>query len=68
MKYAVLVLVTFSDLYVHSHSQDCVYWDNNKKTYGDFEVELVSTDNSPTFVRRNMLLRHVKVTQQEPTL
>ncbi|XP_041790791.1 receptor-type tyrosine-protein phosphatase C isoform X2 [Chelmon rostratus] len=39
---------------------DCVYWDKDQKTFEDFEVEVVSTDTSPTFITRNMLLRHVK--------
>ncbi|XP_065811804.1 receptor-type tyrosine-protein phosphatase C isoform X2 [Labrus bergylta] len=39
---------------------DCVYWDEDKKIFGDFEVEVASTDITPTFTTRNMLLRHVK--------
>lgn len=57
-------MVTCSKFYVHFLWQDCVYWDEDKKMFGDFEVELVSTDNSPTFITRNMLIRHVKVTPQ----
>uniref|UniRef100_A0A7N8Y9M7 protein-tyrosine-phosphatase n=1 Tax=Mastacembelus armatus TaxID=205130 RepID=A0A7N8Y9M7_9TELE len=29
---------------------DCVYWGNDKKVFGDFEVEVVNTDTSPTFI------------------
>lgn len=45
------------------HSQDCGYWGKDKKTFEDLEVDLVSTDKSPTFIIRSMLIRHVKVTQ-----
>lgn len=51
-----------------SQESDCVYWDKDKKTFGDFEVLVTSTDTSPTFIVRNMLIRHVKVTRQQPTL
>ncbi|KAL3047206.1 hypothetical protein OYC64_021430 [Pagothenia borchgrevinki] len=43
-----------------SEESNSVYWDKDKKTFGDFEVEVESTDTSPTFITRNMLLRHVK--------
>ncbi|KAK1897605.1 Receptor-type tyrosine-protein phosphatase C [Dissostichus eleginoides] len=43
-----------------SEESDSVYWDKDKKTFGDFEVEVESTDTSPTFITRIMLLRHVK--------
>uniref|UniRef100_A0A7N8X831 Receptor-type tyrosine-protein phosphatase C n=1 Tax=Mastacembelus armatus TaxID=205130 RepID=A0A7N8X831_9TELE len=39
---------------------DCVYWGNDKKVFGDFEVEVVNTDTSPTFICRTMLIHHVK--------
>ncbi|KAM7011950.1 receptor-type tyrosine-protein phosphatase C [Tautogolabrus adspersus] len=45
---------------------DCVYWDKDKKTFGDFEVEVVSTDITPTFTTRNMMLRHVKRKESRP--
>jgi len=55
-------------IYVHtlwntlcSQESDGVYWGEDKKTFGDFEVEVKSSDASPTVVSRNMLLRHVKV-------
>ncbi|CAK6975329.1 receptor-type tyrosine-protein phosphatase C [Scomber scombrus] len=40
--------------------EDSVYWDKEKKTFGEIEVEVTSTDISPTFVKRNMQIRHVK--------
>ncbi|KAK5869676.1 hypothetical protein PBY51_024378 [Eleginops maclovinus] len=43
-----------------SEESDSLYWDKDKKTFGDFEVEVTSTDTSPTFITRNMLLRYVK--------
>ncbi|XP_074490897.1 receptor-type tyrosine-protein phosphatase C isoform X2 [Sebastes fasciatus] len=49
-----------------SEKSDCVYWDKEKKTFGDFEVEVASTDTSPTFISRNMLLRHVKRKESRP--
>lgn len=39
-----------------------MYWDKEKKTFGDIEVEVTGTDTSPTFTSRSMLIRHVKVT------
>uniref|UniRef100_A0A667XMC8 Receptor-type tyrosine-protein phosphatase C n=1 Tax=Myripristis murdjan TaxID=586833 RepID=A0A667XMC8_9TELE len=36
------------------------YWDNEKKTFGDIEVELTATDTSPTFITRTMQIRHTK--------
>ncbi|XP_070816803.1 receptor-type tyrosine-protein phosphatase C [Chaetodon trifascialis] len=53
-------IVMLSDCSEGDKESDSVYWDKDKKTFGDFEVELVSTDTSPTFISRNMLLRHVK--------
>uniref|UniRef100_A0A671Y4V1 Receptor-type tyrosine-protein phosphatase C n=1 Tax=Sparus aurata TaxID=8175 RepID=A0A671Y4V1_SPAAU len=45
---------------------DSVYWDKDKKTFGEIEVEVASTDTSPTLITRNMLIRHVKVTLHRP--
>ncbi|KAI3368598.1 hypothetical protein L3Q82_025600 [Scortum barcoo] len=39
---------------------DGIYWDKDKKTFGDFEVTVASTETSPSFIVRNMLIRHVK--------
>uniref|UniRef100_A0A3B4GAX7 Receptor-type tyrosine-protein phosphatase C n=1 Tax=Pundamilia nyererei TaxID=303518 RepID=A0A3B4GAX7_9CICH len=39
---------------------DCIYWDKEKKSFGEIEVEVTSTDNSPNFIRRTMQIRHVK--------
>ncbi|XP_068175146.1 receptor-type tyrosine-protein phosphatase C isoform X2 [Antennarius striatus] len=41
-----------------------VYWD--EKTLEDFQVEVSSTDTTPTFIRRNMLIRHVKRKESRP--
>uniref|UniRef100_A0AAX7TF50 Receptor-type tyrosine-protein phosphatase C n=1 Tax=Astatotilapia calliptera TaxID=8154 RepID=A0AAX7TF50_ASTCA len=41
-------------------SEDCIYWDKEKKSFGEIEVEVTSTDNSPNFIRRTMQIRHVK--------
>ncbi|XP_074524941.1 receptor-type tyrosine-protein phosphatase C isoform X2 [Halichoeres trimaculatus] len=46
--------------------KDGVYWDKDKKIFGDFEVEVASTDITPTFTTRNMLLRHVKRKESRP--
>uniref|UniRef100_A0A8C3AVG1 Receptor-type tyrosine-protein phosphatase C n=1 Tax=Cyclopterus lumpus TaxID=8103 RepID=A0A8C3AVG1_CYCLU len=59
-------IVMLSDCSEGDKESDCVYWGKDKKTFGDFEVELASTDTSPTFISRNMLIRHVKVTQHRP--
>ncbi|KAL3977519.1 G protein-coupled receptor [Sarotherodon galilaeus] len=39
---------------------DCIYWDKEKKSFGEIEVEVTSTDNSPNFIRRTMQIRHAK--------
>lgn len=46
--------------------QDCVYWGTDKKTFGDFEVEVTSTETSPAFTSRTVTVRHGKVTHQQP--
>uniref|UniRef100_A0A671Y679 Receptor-type tyrosine-protein phosphatase C n=1 Tax=Sparus aurata TaxID=8175 RepID=A0A671Y679_SPAAU len=45
---------------------DSVYWDKDKKTFGEIEVEVASTDTSPTLITRNMLIRHVKRKESRP--
>lgn len=62
----LLLVHVMGDSCVTSSSQesDGIYWDKDKKTFGDFEVEVASTDITPTFTTRNMLLRHVKVTRE----
>ncbi|XP_036970862.1 receptor-type tyrosine-protein phosphatase C [Acanthopagrus latus] len=45
---------------------DSVYWDQDKKTFGEIEVEVASTDTSPTLITRNMLIRHVKRKESRP--
>ncbi|XP_013862777.1 receptor-type tyrosine-protein phosphatase C, partial [Austrofundulus limnaeus] len=37
-----------------------LYWSKEKQTFGDYEVEVTSTDISPIFISRRMQLRHVK--------
>uniref|UniRef100_A0A7N6C2F5 Receptor-type tyrosine-protein phosphatase C n=1 Tax=Anabas testudineus TaxID=64144 RepID=A0A7N6C2F5_ANATE len=45
---------------------DCVYWDKEKKLFGEIEVEVSSTDTFPAFIIRNILIRHAKVTRHRP--
>ncbi|TDH08749.1 hypothetical protein EPR50_G00101020, partial [Perca flavescens] len=59
-------IVMLSDCKEGDEESDCVYWDKDKKTFGDFEVEVASTDTSPTFISRNMLIRHVKRKESRP--
>ncbi|XP_039667291.1 receptor-type tyrosine-protein phosphatase C isoform X2 [Perca fluviatilis] len=59
-------IVMLSDCKEGDQESDCVYWDKDKKTFGDFEVEVASTDTSPTFISRNMLIRHVKRKESRP--
>ncbi|XP_075887320.1 receptor-type tyrosine-protein phosphatase C-like isoform X2 [Nelusetta ayraudi] len=40
--------------------EDCVYWGTDKKTFGDFEVEVTSTETSPAFTSRTVTVRHGK--------
>ncbi|XP_054458931.1 receptor-type tyrosine-protein phosphatase C [Anoplopoma fimbria] len=59
-------IVMLSDCSEGDKESDCVYWDKDKKTFGEYEVELASTDTSPTFISRNMLIRHVKRKESRP--
>ncbi|XP_071376465.1 receptor-type tyrosine-protein phosphatase C isoform X2 [Centroberyx affinis] len=36
------------------------YWDNEKKSFGDIEVELTATDSSAAFITRTMQICHAK--------
>lgn len=45
---------------------DSVYWDKEKKRFGDIEVEVESTDDSPAFITRTMVIRHGQVTPPHP--
>ncbi|XP_060933938.1 receptor-type tyrosine-protein phosphatase C-like isoform X2 [Limanda limanda] len=56
----VSTLVMLSE---ENKESDAVYWDKDKKSFGDLEVEVVSTDAMPTFIRRNLMIRHVKKTE-----
>ncbi|KAM9848657.1 receptor-type tyrosine-protein phosphatase C [Aulostomus maculatus] len=44
----------------HDEEKEFVYWDKEKKIFGEVEVEVESTNASPAFITRNMLIRHVK--------
>ncbi|XP_075944372.1 receptor-type tyrosine-protein phosphatase C isoform X2 [Anarhichas minor] len=59
-------IVMFSDCSEGDKESDCAYWNKDKKTFGDIEVELASTDTSPAFISRNMLMRHVKRKESRP--
>uniref|UniRef100_A0A8P4G6J7 Receptor-type tyrosine-protein phosphatase C n=1 Tax=Dicentrarchus labrax TaxID=13489 RepID=A0A8P4G6J7_DICLA len=59
-------IVMLSNCSEEDKESDCVYWDKDKKSFGDFEVEVASTDTSPTFITRNMLIRHVKRKESRP--
>lgn len=57
----VSAIVMLSDCSEGDKDSDCIYWDEGKKlTFGDFEVEVASTETGPTFISRAMLIRHVK--------
>uniref|UniRef100_A0AAQ5ZR26 Receptor-type tyrosine-protein phosphatase C n=1 Tax=Amphiprion ocellaris TaxID=80972 RepID=A0AAQ5ZR26_AMPOC len=53
-------IVMLSDCSEGDKVPKSVYWDEDKKTFGEIEVEVASTDTCPAFIRRNMLIRHVK--------
>ncbi|XP_047198836.1 receptor-type tyrosine-protein phosphatase C isoform X2 [Hippoglossus stenolepis] len=56
----VSTLVMLSE---ENKESDTVYWDKDKRTFGDLEVEVVSTDTTPNFIRRNLMIRHDKRTE-----
>uniref|UniRef100_A0A8C6P2F6 protein-tyrosine-phosphatase n=1 Tax=Nothobranchius furzeri TaxID=105023 RepID=A0A8C6P2F6_NOTFU len=37
-----------------------IYWSREKKTFGDIEVEVTSTDISPSVITRSIQIRHVR--------
>lgn len=43
--------------------QDSMYWDEEKKTFGYFEVEVTNTETFPAFISRTMRIHHIKVAQ-----
>ncbi|XP_029001392.1 receptor-type tyrosine-protein phosphatase C isoform X2 [Betta splendens] len=59
-------IVMLSDCKEDDKESDCVYWSKDKKTFGEIEVEVMSADASPAFVRRSMLIRHVKRKESRP--
>ncbi|XP_069009367.1 receptor-type tyrosine-protein phosphatase C isoform X1 [Embiotoca jacksoni] len=59
-------IVMLSDCSEGDKEPDSVYWGKDKKTFGDIEVEVASTDTSPTSISRNMLIRHVKRKESRP--
>ncbi|XP_062419386.1 receptor-type tyrosine-protein phosphatase C isoform X2 [Pungitius pungitius] len=59
-------IVMLSDYNEGDTESNCVYWDKDKKTFGDIEVELASTETSPSLIIRNMLIRHIKRKESRP--
>ncbi|XP_027883761.1 receptor-type tyrosine-protein phosphatase C isoform X4 [Xiphophorus couchianus] len=53
-------LSTIVMLSEHKEDGEPLYWRKEKKTFGDFEVEVSSTEITPVFITRTMLVRHVK--------
>ncbi|XP_039984091.1 receptor-type tyrosine-protein phosphatase C isoform X2 [Xiphias gladius] len=53
-------IVMLSDCSEEDKECDSVYWDKDIKTFGDFEVEVTSTNTTPAFITRNVLIHHVK--------
>ncbi|KAM4740062.1 receptor-type tyrosine-protein phosphatase C [Anableps anableps] len=53
-------LSTIVMLSEHKEDGERLYWSKEKETFGDFEVEVSSTEITPVFITRNMLVRHVK--------
>ncbi|XP_029939282.1 receptor-type tyrosine-protein phosphatase C isoform X2 [Salarias fasciatus] len=46
--------------------KESVYWGDDKKTFGEIEVELKSTDTSSTYITRKMMIHHVKRKESRP--
>ncbi|KAM4548984.1 receptor-type tyrosine-protein phosphatase C isoform 2-T2 [Odontesthes bonariensis] len=53
-------IVVLSDCSEADKDNNSVYWDKDKKTFGEIEVEVTNTETSAIFITRNMLIRHVK--------
>ncbi|XP_049588168.1 receptor-type tyrosine-protein phosphatase C [Syngnathus scovelli] len=55
-KASTIVMLSGAD----DDEKESAYWEKEKSTYGDIEVEVTSKDACPNFIKRNMLIRHVK--------
>ncbi|XP_037105846.1 receptor-type tyrosine-protein phosphatase C isoform X2 [Syngnathus acus] len=44
----------------NDEEKESAYWEKEKSTYGDIEVEVTSKDACPNLIKHNMLIRHVK--------
>ncbi|XP_047231239.1 receptor-type tyrosine-protein phosphatase C isoform X4 [Girardinichthys multiradiatus] len=44
----------------HKEGGEPIYWNKEKETFGDFEVDVSSTEITPAFITRNMGVRYVK--------
>ncbi|KAM3876327.1 receptor-type tyrosine-protein phosphatase C [Diretmus argenteus] len=53
-------IVMLSDCTENDKEFCSAYWENEKKTYGDIEVEVTATESSPVFITRTMQIRHTK--------
>uniref|UniRef100_A0A7N6AWX5 Receptor-type tyrosine-protein phosphatase C n=1 Tax=Anabas testudineus TaxID=64144 RepID=A0A7N6AWX5_ANATE len=59
-------IVMLSECNEGDKESDCVYWDKEKKLFGEIEVEVSSTDTFPAFIIRNILIRHAKRKESRP--
>uniref|UniRef100_A0A3Q2CYU2 protein-tyrosine-phosphatase n=1 Tax=Cyprinodon variegatus TaxID=28743 RepID=A0A3Q2CYU2_CYPVA len=53
-------LSTIVMLSEHKEDDEAIYWSKEKKTFGDYEVEVSNIEMTPNFITRNMLVRYVK--------
>ncbi|CAG5863808.1 unnamed protein product [Menidia menidia] len=45
---------------------DSAYWDQNKKVFGEIEVEVTNTETSTNLITRTMMIRHIKRRESRP--
>uniref|UniRef100_A0A672PIH8 Receptor-type tyrosine-protein phosphatase C n=1 Tax=Sinocyclocheilus grahami TaxID=75366 RepID=A0A672PIH8_SINGR len=58
-------LVMLTDCQEDGKDYCCQYWGDEKKTFGDMEIEVKKTETFPTYVRRHLEIQSSKVTRKE---
>uniref|UniRef100_A0A671PHG5 Receptor-type tyrosine-protein phosphatase C n=1 Tax=Sinocyclocheilus anshuiensis TaxID=1608454 RepID=A0A671PHG5_9TELE len=58
-------LVMLTDCQEDGKDYCCQYWGDEKKTFGDMEIEVKKTETFPTYVRRRLEIQSSKVTRKE---
>uniref|UniRef100_A0A673LUG5 Receptor-type tyrosine-protein phosphatase C n=1 Tax=Sinocyclocheilus rhinocerous TaxID=307959 RepID=A0A673LUG5_9TELE len=61
-------LVMLTDCQEDGNDYCCQYWGDEKKTFGDMEIEVRKTESFPTYVRRHLEIQSTKVSRKTDVL